>query len=120
MQTASIIVIPSIWQEPYGLVVSEAMSNGIAIITSDVGGIPEVLNNNGVLIENITEEKISEELYKMINSTETLKYDLSFWQKQEVLFLEMMSQFQSFAEKNNFTVISTFKFSYFFFINRIV
>ena len=39
------------------------------------------------------------------NSTETLKYDLSFWQKQEVLFLEMMSQFQSFAEKNNFKPI---------------
>ena len=56
MKTASIIVIPSLWQEPYGLVAAEAMSNGICIIASKVGGIPEINNDNGILIENINFE----------------------------------------------------------------
>ena len=37
MQKSSIIVIPSVWQEPFGLVAAEAMSNGIAIISSKMG-----------------------------------------------------------------------------------
>ena len=37
MQESSIIVIPSIWNEPFGLVAAEAMSNGLAIISSKVG-----------------------------------------------------------------------------------
>ena len=37
MRTASIIIIPSLWEEPFGLVAAEAMSNGIAIIASKVG-----------------------------------------------------------------------------------
>ena len=43
MKTASIIVIPSIGEEPFGLVAAEAMSNGICIIASKVGGIPEII-----------------------------------------------------------------------------
>ena len=31
MKTASIIVIPSLWEEPFGLVAAEAMSNGIVL-----------------------------------------------------------------------------------------
>ena len=42
MKTASIIVIPSVWEEPFGLVAAEAMSNGIGIIASDIGGITEI------------------------------------------------------------------------------
>ena len=29
MVNASIVVVPSLWDEPYGLVVSEAMSSGV-------------------------------------------------------------------------------------------
>ena len=73
MKTASIIVIPSIWQEPYGLVVAEAMSNGIAIIASQVGGIPEILKDNGILIENINYEKLEKNLIELINNNKLRK-----------------------------------------------
>ena len=58
MKTASIIIIPSIWEEPFGLVAAEAMSNGIAIIASHVGGIPEIVKDNGVLIKDINTLKL--------------------------------------------------------------
>ena len=53
MKTASIIVIPSVWEEPFGLVAAEAMSNGICIIASAIGGIPEIVKDNGILIQDI-------------------------------------------------------------------
>ncbi|MDC1035027.1 glycosyltransferase family 4 protein [Alphaproteobacteria bacterium] len=73
MKRASIIVIPSIWEEPYGLVAAEAMSNGIAIIASDVGGIPEVLKENGILIKNINKFKLKNELERLMNNTDKIK-----------------------------------------------
>ena len=48
-----IIVLPSVWQDPCPLVVLEAMSSGTCLVSSAVGGIPEILENgnNGVLVE---------------------------------------------------------------------
>ena len=38
---ASIAIVPSIWSEPAGLTVMEALMHGCALITTDKGGIPE-------------------------------------------------------------------------------
>ena len=100
MQSASIIVIPSTWAEPYGLVVSEAMSNGIAIITSNVGGIPEVLNEGGILIENINEEKIIKELIKLMNNPKKLKsYQKLAWNNFSHTSLEASRNLDGFRQK---------------------
>ena len=66
MKTSSIIVIPSIWEEPFGLVAAEAMSNGISIIASKVGGMPEIIGDNGVLIENINYKKLKKNLIELL------------------------------------------------------
>ena len=42
---SDISVIPSMWEEPSGLVVMEAMASGLPIITTDSGGIPELVND---------------------------------------------------------------------------
>ena len=68
MKTSSIIVIPSIWEEPFGLVAAEAMSNGISIIASKVGGIPEIIGDNGILIENINYQKLKKNLTELLQN----------------------------------------------------
>ncbi|MAJ13543.1 MAG: hypothetical protein CMN44_01040 [SAR116 cluster bacterium] len=73
MQKASIIVIPSIWEEPFGLVAAEAMSNGLAIIASNRGGLPEIIKKNGILINDINHEKISRQLKKLTSNNKLLK-----------------------------------------------
>ncbi len=73
MKSASIIVIPSIWEEPYGLVAAEAMSNGIAIIASDIGGIPEIVKENGILIKNINKIKLKNELEMLMSNNDKIK-----------------------------------------------
>ncbi len=73
MKSASIIIIPSIWQEPFGLVVAEAMSNGVAVIASKVGGIPEILKDNGILIENLNSENLEKALLDLIENEKKRK-----------------------------------------------
>ena len=73
MQNASIVVVPSLWNEPFGLVVAEAMSNGAAIIASKVGAIPELLEKNGILINDINEKKLKENLVQLMSNVELLE-----------------------------------------------
>ena len=42
MQRAAIVVVPSRWAEPFGLVALEAMAAGAALVCSPRGGLPEV------------------------------------------------------------------------------
>ena len=81
MKHASIIVIPSIWQEPFGLVAAEAMSYGICIIASKVGGIPEIIKDNGILIENINHQKLIESINELIkNDNKRYYYQKKAWE----------------------------------------
>ena len=73
MSESSLIVIPSLWDEPFGLVAAEAMSCGVGIISSNSGGLPEIIKESGILIENINEKKIVSELEKVLSSNEKLK-----------------------------------------------
>jgi glycogen(starch) synthase len=45
------VVVPSIWQEPFGLVAAEALMAGRAVVASRGGGLPEVVHHreNGML-----------------------------------------------------------------------
>lgn len=44
LQAADVVVVPSRWQEPFGLVILEAMAAGKPVVASRVGGIPEILS----------------------------------------------------------------------------
>ena len=80
MMHASIVVVPSIWEEPYGLVVAEAMSNGAAIITNFSGGIPEIIGSNGIVIKNISQKKLEEALSLILKDKKELyKYQQLSW-----------------------------------------
>lgn len=66
---SDIAILPSVWNEPAGLTVIEAMASGLPVITTDVGGIPEYTNKDcSILIKrdnNIVEslKNAMEELY---------------------------------------------------------
>jgi len=43
LHAADVVVCPSVWQEPFGRVIIEALSTGRPIVATGVGGIPEIL-----------------------------------------------------------------------------
>ncbi|MCQ1536899.1 glycosyltransferase [Methanosarcina sp. KYL-1] len=47
-----ILLVPSLWPEPFGRVCVEAAFCGIPSIASQIGGLPEAVGEGGILIEN--------------------------------------------------------------------
>jgi glycosyltransferase involved in cell wall biosynthesis len=47
-----VLVVPSVWYEVFGLVCIEALSRGVPVIASDIGGLPEVIahEQTGLLV----------------------------------------------------------------------
>lgn len=48
---ADIVILPSMWDEPAGLTMIEAMACGVPVITTRSGGIPEYVGNDAIVIE---------------------------------------------------------------------
>lgn len=50
LQLADIAVLPSMWEEPFGLTIVEAMAAGLPLITTRSGGIPEICEGVSILV----------------------------------------------------------------------
>lgn len=52
LHQADLAVLPSTWEEPFGLTMAEAQAAGLPIITTKQGGIPEVVSEqNAILLD---------------------------------------------------------------------
>ena len=51
LKMGDLAVIPSIWEEPFGLTVVEAMAAGLPLITTRSGGIPEICEGVACIVE---------------------------------------------------------------------
>ncbi len=45
LPSIDVLVVPSLWHEPFGLVLCEAIRAGVPVVASAVGGIPEVIQH---------------------------------------------------------------------------
>ncbi len=68
LHAADVTVVPSIWNEPFGRVVIEAMATGCPVIASRTGGIPEILTGrfSSFLVERGDPDALAERLRSMI------------------------------------------------------
>jgi glycosyltransferase involved in cell wall biosynthesis len=70
LEGADICVVPSVWQEAFGLAVAEPMARGKAVIASRVGAIPELIENgiSGLLVEPGDEQSLSSALVNLLEN----------------------------------------------------
>jgi glycosyltransferase involved in cell wall biosynthesis len=59
MARAAIVVVPSRWPEPFGLVALEALASGAALICSRRGGLPEVAGDAALYVDPDHPEEIA-------------------------------------------------------------
>ncbi|HEY3297446.1 MAG TPA: glycosyltransferase family 4 protein [Armatimonadota bacterium] len=71
MSASDVVVVPSTWQEPAGLVVVEAMATSRPVIASRVGGIPEYLSEGeaGLLVEPSNPSQIAAAILKILDNS---------------------------------------------------
>lgn len=51
LKSADIAIVPSMWEEPFGLTVVEAMAAGLPLITTRSGGIPEICEGVATIVD---------------------------------------------------------------------
>ncbi len=70
---ADIGVVPSRWQEPFGLVLLEFMSQGVPVVTTDNGAQPEIITDgsDGLLVEPDNSSAFAKAIKKLVDD-----YDL--------------------------------------------
>lgn len=66
LRKASINVVPSRWEEPFGLVTLEGMACGLASVASRSGGIPEIVGDAGFIFAKENVEELSEYLFQLV------------------------------------------------------
>lgn len=68
--SSDILLIPSLWKEPFGLVIAEGMARGLPVITSNIGGPAEIVTHNvdGILIEPGDEQALAASILQLLEN----------------------------------------------------
>ncbi len=81
---ADLAVFPSVADETFGIAIAEAMACGVPIITTDVGGIPEVVGEKAGLLVPPRDEKALAKSMKLLLSEDQLRSELGAKGKERV------------------------------------
>lgn len=58
LASIDLLVVPSVWQEPFGLVVTEAMSARVPVIVSDAGALPALVSDGADVFKTADPESM--------------------------------------------------------------
>jgi len=69
---AAVVIVPSRWREPFGLVALQASQMARPVVASNVGGLPEIVvhNKTGYLYQNENINELADFLIHLLNNPE--------------------------------------------------
>jgi len=67
---AACSIIPSVWKEPFGMVVLEAWAKGRPVVAHRIGALPEIITDDrdGLLVEADSAQQLSEAILKIFQN----------------------------------------------------
>jgi glycosyltransferase involved in cell wall biosynthesis len=98
-QKSSILVMPSIWDEPFGRSTLEAMSYGLCVIGSKTGGTPELIIpcKTGLLFDPGNADDFEKKLNYLLENPEKIKligHNASDFIKKNYNYKEMIQNYK--------------------------
>ncbi len=75
LSSAEMLVVPSLWPEPFGRVAVEGMAAGIPVIVSPEGGLPEVMGDGGMILKGVEVEDIRDTII-VLHEDDNLRREL--------------------------------------------
>lgn len=72
LNTHQIMVIPSLWDEPFGIVALEGIACGCVVVGSEGGGLKDAIGLCGVTFPNGNVERLTEILFDLLTHPEKL------------------------------------------------
>jgi len=72
---AQVFVLPSVWPEPLGIVILEAMANSVPVVASGVGGIKEMVKEGetGFLVKPKDVRELAHKIKNLLDNSELRK-----------------------------------------------
>ena len=66
---ADVMLVPSLWKEPFGLVVAEAMARSLPVIATNTGGPTEIVTHavDGLLVEPNNEQALAAAVLRLVD-----------------------------------------------------
>lgn len=73
LASARLVVVPSLWDEPFGIAGIEALAAGVPVVASDVGGISSWLDHDvcGLLVPRGNPGALAEAMARVLGDAET-------------------------------------------------
>lgn len=98
---SDIIIVPSLWDEPFGRVVIEGAKYGLVVLGSNNGGIPEIISklHCGIICKDINNEKLLQENIEYLFNT-----DLSYYRSltiNRIAYYSIENQIHQFEQIYN-------------------
>lgn len=85
-----VLIAPSIWYETFGYTVLESLSYGVPVIVSGNVGAKDIIPmGGGIVIDNITSDKLKDEICKL-NPTKLIAMNKSILDKAEIMTINQM------------------------------
>lgn len=69
-----VLIVPSLWQEPLGMVAIEACAEGVPVIATKKGGLVEIIKHewNGLLLDPLVPDSLGEAMIRLYSDKQLL------------------------------------------------
>jgi glycosyltransferase involved in cell wall biosynthesis len=61
-----LLIVPSVWDEPFGIVVLEGLACGLIPVVSDAGGLPEAVGQCGPIVSRNKPSELAREIERLL------------------------------------------------------